>query len=290
MKNTKHPVLNKLIALFILFSTLGLYAQTTKADVILNDFYGNKDILVASHRAAHQKYPENSIKAIKECIRLGVDIVELDVRQTKDGELVIMHDKTVDRTTNGTGEVNSLTFNELNKLYLLFNNEESGEKIPRFEDVLKETKNRILIDIDFKEDSIDAVNKTYALIKKYDMEDQILFFIHDYKHITLLQNLNPKVKIMPRAYSKQDVKDILKHNNIYITHIDESFYKPRLMKKMIKKGSRVWINALGKYDKMEFELKNSGFDELLKKKYINVIQTDLPEELLKYLKEKKLHK
>ncbi|AUC84611.1 hypothetical protein CW731_04525 [Polaribacter sp. ALD11] len=95
---------------------------------------------------------------------------------------------------------------------------------------------------------------------------------------------------MPRAYSKTDVKEILGYSNISVVHIDESFYEPNFMKGVIEQGSRVWINALGKYDRMELEERNSGFNELLKKKYVNIIQTDLPEELLKYLKNKKLHR
>ena len=58
----------------------------------------------------------------------------------------------------------------------------------------------------------------------------------------------------------------------------------------MKSGYRVWINALGKYDSMETEAKNSGFDALLSRKYVNVIQTDLPEELLSYLRSRNLHR
>ncbi|WP_175489802.1 glycerophosphodiester phosphodiesterase family protein [Algibacter lectus] len=276
--------------LFCLFLDFEIQAQTTRVDSILIDFHDNKNVLVASHRAAHQEYPENSIKAIEECIRLGVDIVELDIRQTKDGEIIIMHDSTVDRTTNGKGKVDELNWNYLQNLNLLFKEKETSEKIPSFEDVLKVTKGKILIDVDFKASSVDAISKTYALIKEYGMEDQILFYLYDYEKIPLLRNINSKVKIMPRAYSKRDVKRIFKYDSIYITHIDAGFYKATLMEKMIQQGSRVWINSLGKYDDMEKNKKNSGFDRLLEKRYVNVIQTDLPEELLSYLKQKNLHR
>lgn len=289
-KTTSSITAHRLLMLFLFFSTLILQAQEGKVDGILEDFYGNRDVLVASHRAAHQKYPENSIAAIKECIRLGVDIVELDVRQTRDGVLLIMHDKTIDRTTNGSGDVKKLNWSVLQKVQLLQNGEISSEKIPTFEEVLKVAKGNIIIDIDFKANSTEAVNKTYELIQKYEMENQVLFYLYDYTKIGELRQINSKVKIMPRAYSKKDVKNIFKHDSIFVTHVDHKFYNPNLMAGIIKKGSRVWINALGKYDSMETELKNSGFDELFKKKHINIIQTDLPEELLTYLREKKLHK
>ncbi|MDN3667580.1 glycerophosphodiester phosphodiesterase family protein [Algibacter miyuki] len=290
MKNTKIIIISKILVLFCFFLDFGIQAQTTSVDRILIDFHDNKHVLVASHRAAHQEYPENSIKAIEECIRLGVDIVELDLRQTKDGEIIVMHDSTVDRTTNGNGRVDDLNWNDLQNLNLIFKGKETNEKIPSFEDVLKVTKEKILIDVDFKANSIDAISKTYALIEEYGMESQVLFYLYDYEKIPLLRSMNSKIKIMPRAYNKKDIKRIFKYDGIYITHIDESFYKAPLMEKMILQGSRVWINALGKYDDMEKHKEKSGFDKLLEKKYINVIQTDFPEELLQYLKEKKLHR
>ena len=70
------------------------------------------------HRGCWRLAPENSIKAIEECIRIGVDMVEIDVRRTKDGHLVVIHDRSVQRTTNGKGLVAELTLEELQKLRL----------------------------------------------------------------------------------------------------------------------------------------------------------------------------
>src|SRR5687767_2762637 len=70
----------------------------------------NGDVMVAAHRAAHAKYPENSIDAIQEAIRLKVDIIEIDVKVSKDGVPFLMHDRTMDRTTNGKGDPEELTW------------------------------------------------------------------------------------------------------------------------------------------------------------------------------------
>ena len=64
-----------------------------------------KNIWVAAHRGWCSDYPENTMPAFRAALEIGVDQIELDVRVTKDGELVIIHDATVDRTTNGTGHV-----------------------------------------------------------------------------------------------------------------------------------------------------------------------------------------
>ena len=90
---------------------------------IKKDFLNPKSntVLVASHRAAHNQFPENSIPAIKEAIRLGVDILEIDVKVTSDGVPVIMHDGTVNRTTTGKGKLEEMTFAQLNQLFLVEN-------------------------------------------------------------------------------------------------------------------------------------------------------------------------
>jgi glycerophosphoryl diester phosphodiesterase len=70
---------------------------------------------ICAHRGANNTHPENTIAAFKEAIRLGVHMIEFDVQLSKDGELVVIHDKTVDRTTNGTGEVAGFTLAEIKK-------------------------------------------------------------------------------------------------------------------------------------------------------------------------------
>jgi glycerophosphoryl diester phosphodiesterase len=71
---------------------------------------------VCAHRGAMETHPENTLSAFREAVRLGAHMIEFDLRMTKDGHLVILHDETVDRTTNGVGEVNELTMYEIRKL------------------------------------------------------------------------------------------------------------------------------------------------------------------------------
>ncbi len=277
--------------MLLLFLYVGLAAQESNLDRILIDFKNNPEqILVAAHRATNDYYPENSLAAIKESIRIGVDIVELDIRQSKDGVLLIMHDRTLDRTTNGSGNVADFSLDQLKELRLLFKDSITTERIPTFKEVLQLTKGKVLLDIDFKLEDMAAVEKAYSLIQEFGMENQILFFLYDYKETPRLQEMDSEIRIMPRAYSRREVRAIQKMDLIDIIHIDESFYKDRKMRKIIDSGTRVWINALGKYDSMERLEKDAGFDALLSKKYVNVIQTDLPETLLNYLRARKLHR
>lgn len=274
---------NIISLLAITAMSLASYAQSTKLDGLIANYKNQDYVMVAAHRANHIVYPENSAAAINESIRSGVDIVELDVRETKDGKLIIMHDRSIDRTTNGTGLVKDLDWKYLQTLNLKINDSVTNEKIPTLEEVFKLAKGKILIDLDFKSDSKQAVINTYKLIEKYQVEQQVIFYLYDYKRIPEVYALNPNVKIMPRAYSANDVEAILKFDYITVVQVDDRFYTDNLLKKAFDKGMRVWVNALGDYDRMERVEKYSGFQKCFDKKYINVIQTDLPEQLLDYL-------
>jgi glycerophosphoryl diester phosphodiesterase len=105
------------IALCLSFQT---YAQTADVKSILKKFKdpANKKVLVAAHRGDWRNAPENSIQAYQRAIDMGVDIIEVDVQKTQDGHLIIMHDLTVDRTTDGKGRVSDLTLEQIKKLHL----------------------------------------------------------------------------------------------------------------------------------------------------------------------------
>lgn len=265
-------------------------AQNSRADSLANTFVNHPtQIMVAAHRCAHQNFPENSIGALKEAIRLGIDIAEIDIRQTKDHVLVIMHDEKVNRTTTGKGELASYTYKQLKELRLLHDSKPTAETVPTLEEFLLTAKGKILVDLDFKADDEDALKRTYQTIKKTNTLNQVLFFLYGYKDLLEVNKINPAIKIMPRAYNQSDVENILAMKIAKVIHIDESFYSDSLMRTIRDQKVRIWSNSLGKYDDLQIAL-NTGFQTLLTNtKYVNVIQTNLPEEWLKYLKQKGLH-
>lgn len=115
------------------------------------------DIFVVAHRAAFMEnrqiiLPENSLPAIQYAIALGVDMVELDIRASRDGHFVLIHDATVDRTTNGSGEVAALTLAQLKKLRLIdaVSGAPSKHPVPTLEEVYAAVKGRIMVNLDPK--------------------------------------------------------------------------------------------------------------------------------------------
>jgi len=107
---------------------------------------------VCAHRGANETHPENTIAAFKEAIRLGAHMIEFDVRMTKDKKLVIMHDKTVDRTTNGSGAVSELTLKKIKNLDAgSWKSEKfAGEKVPTFKETLEIMPQNIWLNIHIK--------------------------------------------------------------------------------------------------------------------------------------------
>ncbi len=114
-------------------------------------------ILVLGHRGYSAKYPENTLLAFRKAIEAGADGIELDVWLTKDGEVVVIHDETVDRTSNGSGKVKEMTLEELKALDF-----GSGEKIPTLEEVFEVVPEDAIVNVEIKD--ADAVEKTADII------------------------------------------------------------------------------------------------------------------------------
>ena len=114
------------------------------------------DVMVVAHRGCWLDTAENSLAGIYRCVELGVDMIEIDVRSSRDGHLVLMHDETVDRTTDGSGSVGEFTLRELQQLRLrrgAGNGVEAltEERVPTLEDALRAAKDRVLVNLDIKE-------------------------------------------------------------------------------------------------------------------------------------------
>lgn len=117
-----------------------------------------RDVLVVAHRAGWHYAPENSLAGVRACIDMGVDMLEIDVHPTRDGRLVLMHDKTLDRTTDGTGPVASRTLAELATLRLRdIHGRLTDERIPTLDQVMDLARGHALVYLDKTEDCIDQI-------------------------------------------------------------------------------------------------------------------------------------
>lgn len=119
-----------------------------------------KDFLLISHRGASHYEPENTLRSFRKALDMGSSVIEFDVRKSLDGHLVVIHDRTVDRTTDGKGTVSGKTLGELQSL-----DAGLGEKIPTLEEVLENFVGRCGLVVELKEKGTEE--KTVSLIKEY---------------------------------------------------------------------------------------------------------------------------
>ena len=153
-----------------------------------------------AHRGASGDYPENTLRAFKEAIKIGATGLELDVHLTKDGEVVVIHDEDVERTFKAKGLVKDLTLHELRQLVCrkaLFEESEDS-RIPLLEEVLDLIKNTsAILNIELKTDVIPypgIEQKVIQLIQTYGLEDQILISSFNPKSIKECKAINKKIK------------------------------------------------------------------------------------------------
>ena len=126
-------------------------------------------ILVVSHRADWRNAPENSLQGIQNCIDMGVDMVEIDLKRTKDGHLVVMHDKTINRTMSGKGLVEDYTLAELKAMRLKNGVAcKTRHQIPTLEEVMLLCKGKIMVNIDkgydYFQEAYIVLEKTWSLL------------------------------------------------------------------------------------------------------------------------------
>ena len=172
-----------------------------------NDLRGfrksNNGIYVIAHRGAHVGIPENSLPAYQKAIDLGCDFVEIDVRTTKDGKFVSIHNSTVDNYVNGkTGSVRNMTLAQLKLLDIgdRFGEVWKNTRIPTFEEILQMCRGKIGIYLDLKDASVPELMKS---IRKYEMENDVIWYI-PYSYFVKIENVE---ETFGKSYPMPDPKN-----------------------------------------------------------------------------------
>ena len=227
--------------------------------------------------------PENTLAAFQHAIRLGCDYVEIDVRTTRDGKLVIMHDRTVDRTTNGTSAVNEMPFSAIRRLDAgtKFSPLYRGERVPTLDEVLQLCRGKINVYVDHKEAPTEAILRT---IHRHRMEKQVLVY-GGLDKLKEWKRLAPHIAVMPsppQEYRKPGgIAELKKVLSVEALNGDLDLWTPELVQEAHREGITVYVDNLGFSDTPE------GYRQSLAME-VDGIQTDYPDELLRLLKQMKL--
>ena len=160
--------------------------------------------LIIAHRGDSAHRPENTLASFKSALDLGADLLELDVQLTKDGQVVVIHDGSVDRTTDGTGRVAELSFAELRKLSAgypeRFGDKYASERVPTLVEVLTLARGRAKVMIEIKKESVtdeedDGIEaRTIAVVREARMDEEVLLISFERRALRRCQRFAPEMR------------------------------------------------------------------------------------------------
>lgn len=238
-------------------------------------------IMVIAHRGAHEGVPSNTLLSLKVAIDLGIDYVECDIRTTADNKLVIMHDGTVNGTTNGTGKIREMTLKQIRKLDagIKVGPQFAGTKVPTLDEMLKMARGKIGIYADTKDASPEAL---LGALKKHDMLSHTVIYGYHLDFFEGVAKLNPDVWIMPEARNETVLQNLLHKFQLKVVAFDAGDFKEPMISMTKQAGAKIYVDRLGKADNPEAW--QAAIDQ-----GAAGIQTDHPAGLLKYLRDHGYH-
>jgi len=206
--------------------------------------------LIVAHRGHSSHYPENTLAAFRAAIAAGAHMVELDVNLSLDRQPVVIHDESVDRTTDGCGPVQAHTVDQLSRLDAgsWFDPKFAGEKIPTLEQVLEALKGHIGVNIEIKPEAFeahepkDAVERQVVeLVREKGMQDDVLVSSFEWQALERLRNLDPGIAL--GLLSDMPANDSLFHwyrrVQGFSWHPDYRVLTPSQVKTLHNMGARV---------------------------------------------------
>lgn len=238
-------------------------------------------VKIFAHRGASGNYPENTMIAFEKAGEFGANGIETDVHMTKDGQLVLIHDETVDRTTNGKGFIKDYNYSEIESLDagMWFNKRFKGEKIPKLEELIMMIKNRnIILNIELKNNIViyeGIERKVIELIEKHDVVDKVIISSFNHYAIRKCMSINKNVETgllystglyKPEIYAEFVGSKCL-HPYFY------AIYNEDIIKGIKNKGIKINTYTVNEVKHMEFFAKNQvdGIITNFPKKLKNVI-------------------
>lgn len=217
-----------LTALFVLLEGIYFGFLVINHDTTLSHLAADTEI--TAHRGGAWKAPENTISALQYTIDSGADYAEIDVQETKDGELILLHDDSLKRTAGVKKNVWDMTLKQVEKLDAgaSFHKKFRGEKIPEFTEVLKFCKGRLDLNIEIKYNGKNKgiVNKVVRAIKENHFEDHCIVTSMNYQFLKQIKKTAPEIRtgyIMTMTYGGVQGMEAADFFSVKHTYVDEKF-------------------------------------------------------------------
>jgi glycerophosphoryl diester phosphodiesterase len=243
---------------------------------------GKFPVFMVAHRGFSGGAPENTMAAFKKAMDLAVDMIELDVHLSSDGQVIVIHDDSLNRTTNGKGKVANYPVNELKQLDAgsWFGKQFSGEKIPTLKEVLELTRGQMLLNIELKIGELgqytmkDLADRSLQEVEKAGMLNQVVFASFDPSAIDRILEKNPKVPVaLIYNQSWTFPQEVTGGRSISVLSCSGKVLTQTNISKAHQRGVMVFVWTLNTEEHMEHFL-NMGVDGII---------TDHPERLIKIL-------
>jgi glycerophosphoryl diester phosphodiesterase len=260
-------------------------------------------VVVISHRGDWRNYPENSIPAIDSAIRMGVDIMELDVKMTKDSVLVLCHDQTINRTTNGKGRVSDITYDSLMTFRLKRSHGVTTDtlRMPTLRQALLCCKDRVLVNVDH---AYPYYKEIVALTEELGVTGQVLMkgkssvdqvaedmsrFESNLLYMPIIDINKPSGKNLFAEYQEKKVVPLA--YEVCWQQADDDLKE--CVATIRQTGSKLWVNTIwaslcggyGNDDDAAFEAEDPAdvYGQYMEMG-VSMIQTDRPDLLIGYLR------
>lgn len=241
-------------------------------------------VIVVGHRGTRKFAPENTIAAFDAAIAMGARAIEMDLRMTKDGEFVVMHDATVDRTTDGRGRVAALTLAEIKRLDAgsWFDPRFAGEKVPTFREALRAIKGRAGVDVDFKSGPDNSAEIIARILDEEGFDDGSLVtvFVRAW-HYKRMKPLPARYILRPHFQNPAHAAVAAHRDGVEIMGLRRRNFSFAAARSVADNGIVLFSHVMGRDDDAR------GFDDSLRAG-ARFIQTDRIDLLVPYLKERGL--
>lgn len=261
-KNKAQRLLGVLVAFVLVVNIIYFY------NLFYNGVFGAEDALspikITSHRGNSISAPENTMYSIISAVEEFADYAEIDVQETKDGTVVLLHDPSLKRTTGVNKYIWELTYDEVLELDAgsWFSKEFSDAKIPTLEEVLQYCKGKINLNIELKINGHgqDLEKKVVDLVEQYGFERQCVITSSTYESLVTVKKLNPELKtgyIMSVVYGNFYDKEY-----IDFFSMKSSFITQRVVKEAHSRGKEIHAWTVNTKNEMD-RLKNMGVDNII---------------------------
>lgn len=250
----------KLMSCFFLLLSISSIACTQNN--IPQDVISNKNITITSHRGYGGLYPENTLLGIQKAIELGVHRIEIDVHQTKDGIVVLMHDEDINRTTNETGKVKDLTFEALKQYHV--SSDGKSEPIPSLEEAIQLVNGKSILLIEVKKGNSDYPNieaNIVELIKKHKATKWCMIQSFEDDVLIKFNSLAPqlelhKLLLLPYFYSFEKLEFVSEFSIYY------KLVSKRLVRKIHEQQKKINVWTVNDNDQM-INMIDKGVDGII---------------------------